>query len=408
MSRVIAYTYYNSPWELKTGDDVRIHTILSELAKSQSVIVFNLSARVQDHTITYNNGVVYVSLTRNLYKVTSKIIGWKDHYDLNPLIKITHYLDEFFAAIKLRNELAKAQTILVFGSMSIFSFIARMLGLKSKMIYDALANYAQTLYLRSRKSLTELIRYGLYLILHKLQLKSSNVIVYPSNVDLSNAKQMFKLARAFVVPNPLPIRYNSLEEYVNLRSKRSDYSRPYFLLLAGGRGKANEEAVKVTIRIFNEFPSEKFKLMITGPWLNMKSLARNPSIEILGVVPQERLKEILAVADYGLAPVFSHSAGTFIKVLAYIAAGLDVIASPYAVMGLSFPPGIKLHIVENTEDYKKAVLRLLCEHHSIKGVEKRCAVIRGAMQQDQKLEILCREVAQMYSGGEKSKHSPLL
>jgi len=48
---------------------------------------------------------------------------------------------------------------------------------------------------------------------------------------------------------------------------------------------------------------------------------KNPSIELLGVVPRGKLKELLAISDYGLSPVFSHSANKLIKVLAYFSAG---------------------------------------------------------------------------------------
>jgi glycosyltransferase involved in cell wall biosynthesis len=77
----------------------------------------------------------------------------------------------------------------------------------------------------------------------------------------------------------------------------------------------------VTIEVFNKLPSEKFKLLITGPWRDMKKYVKNPSIELLGVVPEEKLKELLAISDYGLLPIFECIAGTFSKVLAYFSAG---------------------------------------------------------------------------------------
>jgi hypothetical protein len=321
----------------------------------------------------------------------SKIIRWKSHYDLNPLMKVTHYIDELLIMIKLRKELAKAHVILVFGSMTLFSFMARVLGLRSVVIYDALANYAQTLYLRSRKSLAGLLRYGLFLALHKLQLKSSNIVVYPSKMDMDNAKRMFKLTRTFIILNPSPICYDNLEEYINLRDKRTDYSRPYFLLLAGGRG--NEEAVKLTIKIFNRIPPEKFKLIITGPWLGIKNLVKNSSIEILGTVLHERLKEILAIADYGLAPMFSHSSGTFLKTLAYVAAGLDIVGSAYSVQGIDLPRDLKTYIVNGLEEYRNTIFRLTNEVScNTKTIKDRCVALQSAMRRNNEMERLCREL----------------
>jgi glycosyltransferase involved in cell wall biosynthesis len=132
---------------------------------------------------------------------------------------------------------------------------------------------------------------------------------------------MFGLINTVIVANPTLICYNSVEEYLKLREKRNDFSKPYFIFLANGRGKANEKAVKITIEIFNELPPEKFKLIITGPWQDMEKYVKNLSIELLGVVSREKVKELLAISDYELPPVFSHSGGKFIKVLAYFFAG---------------------------------------------------------------------------------------
>jgi hypothetical protein len=248
MARIIAYTYYSTPWEMKSGDDVRIHTILSALGRSDTVVVFNLNLLVNKYVKIFHDGVIYISLPRRFYILLSKIIRWREHYDLNPLVKATHYIDELISAVKLYKELRKAKVIMVFGSMSLFSFFSRLLGVKNTILYDPLANYAQTLYLRSRENPFELLRYGLYLLLHKLEVKSADIVVYPSNVDLENAINMFKPKKTIIIPNPSPIRYKSINEYKELRARRRNFDKPYFILLAGGRSKGNEEAVRITMK----------------------------------------------------------------------------------------------------------------------------------------------------------------
>jgi hypothetical protein len=47
----------------------------------------------------------------------------KKHYCLNPLIKSTHYIDEFIMVTKLYSVLRHTPKIIVFGSMSLFSFM---------------------------------------------------------------------------------------------------------------------------------------------------------------------------------------------------------------------------------------------------------------------------------------------
>jgi glycosyltransferase involved in cell wall biosynthesis len=285
-------------------------------------------------------------------------------------MKLTHYVDEFIAAAKLRRELEKADMILVFGSMSLFSFFLRSLGVKKTIVYDPLSNYSQTLYLRSRRSLLELLKYGLYLSLHKLEIKSSDIVVYPSKIDLENAVRMFKPKKTVVIPNPPPICYESVEEYVRLRAKRINFDKPYFILLAGVRGKGNEEAVKAAIDVFNALPPERFKLFITGPWQDMKKYVKNPSIKLLGIVPKEQLKELLAISDYGLSPIFSHCAGTFLKVISYISAKLDIIASPYSIFGVELQKGVNVYLVRNVQEFAVIVKRIISSdvsHRKIKG-----------------------------------------
>ena len=360
MVSLIAYTYYNNPWRMESGDDVRVHTILSSLAKTHRVVVFNLSGLVEKRSVNLYDNVVYVSLPRRLYGFISRLFKWSRHYDLNPLIKLTHYFDELLVAVVLSREIKRARVLVVFGPRSLFSFTIRLLGAKrTTIIYDPLANYAQTLYLKSRKNPLSLLKYGLYLALHKLEVRASDIVIYPSRVDSENAGRMFKPKKTIIMPNPPPVCYNSLEEYLELRSQRIDYTKPYFILLAGGRGKINEEAIKLTINVFNNFPPEKFKLIITGPWQDMKKYVKNQSIELLGVVPREKLKELLAIADYGLSPIFTHAAGTFLKTLAYISAGLNIIASPYGVIGLDINSKIKVYLARNKHEYANIITKII-------------------------------------------------
>jgi len=360
MNVILAYSYYSRPWGMKSGDDVRIHIMLAKLAKSYKVVAVNLSAFTSSYHVHKQDGVIYVTTPRKFYRFISSLVRWSDHYDLNPLMKLTHYIDEFITMLKFINLFRSSKVIIIFGSMTLSSFMLRVLGEKNvTIVYDPLANYAQTLHLRSRKSFIELLRYGLYLALHKLQLRSSNIVVYPSYIDLENARRMFRVAKAVVVPNPTPICYNSIEEYLELRDKRKDFDKPYFILLAGGRGKGNEEAVKMAIEAFNELPAERFKLLITGPWRDMEKYVKNPSIELLGIISREKLKELLAISDYGLSPVFSHSAGTFVKVLAYLSAGLRVIASQYSVIGLDTAYYSRIHVVRDKEEFSRRVREII-------------------------------------------------
>jgi len=376
--RVVVYTYYSAPWKLSSGDDIRVHFISRALGQGLSergnIIAYNLSLLpVGEYNTTVKDHVVYVSMPRYLYRALARILKWEKHHDLNPLAKLTHYVDEFITALKLRN-IAKPSIILyVFGSMSLFSFFMRLLRWKGTIIYDPLANYAQTLYLRSRRSMGEILRYGLYLALHCLQLRCSNYVVYPSKLDLENAERTFKVRNAVVIPNPVPICFKSYEEYEKLRSLRRGDERPYFILLAGGRNKANEEAVRLTIEVFNKLPQDAFKLYITGPWQDLRRLAKNNGIKIHGVVSTEKLKELLAISDYGLSPVFSHVAGTYLKTLTYTVAGLHLVTSPWGLQGIepSMLKGRHVFIVRSIEEYANTIRGIVFGNTRLENRERR-------------------------------------
>jgi glycosyltransferase involved in cell wall biosynthesis len=351
MTTIVVYTYYSTPWEMKTSDDVRIHSILKTLALHHKVVVVNSS--IHPTTYAVKNKIIYIPAYRPFYHLIAKIITWKNHHDLNTLAKATHYIDEAAVLVKNKPLFNRADLVMTIGSMTVASAILRMLGIKKPIIYDPLANYAQTLYLRSRKNIFKLIKYGLYLALHKPQFRSSTIITYPSRVDDAAARHMFKITKTHIITNPPPLCYQNTEEYSQLRRKRNDFTKPYFILLAGSH--SNKEAVLKTIEIFNNIPPSKFTLFITGPWQHLKHNTKNEAIKMVGIIPHEKLKELLAIADYGLSPIFSHAAGTFIKMLAYQAADLHIIASPHSLLGLDIRNPRKIRVVHNYEEYAKAI-----------------------------------------------------
>ena len=72
-------------------------------------------------------------------------------------------------------------------------------------------------------------------------------------------------------------------------------------------------------------------------------------------MPHEKLKELVAISDYGLSPIFSHAAGTLMKMLAYQAADLHIIASPHSLLGLDIRNPRKIRVARNYEEYAKVI-----------------------------------------------------
>jgi len=323
-------------------------------------IAFNLSHLVEIHSLSYHDHVPYYTFPRKFYRIIANILHYRNEEDYNTLISITQPIDEFITLMKLINIMKHRRVIYIFGT-SLLPFLLRLFKYKGKIMYDALSNYAQTLHILSRKSIKEYVRYCLWLLLIKLQLKSADIVIYPSRHDLESAKRMFKVKKGTIVENPMPVYFYDLREYIELRKSRNDFSMPYFILSAGRKWRVNEETVKLTITIFNNIPKDKFRLFITGPWEDLQRFVRNPSIEIKGVVSHEELKNLLATSDFGLSPIFSHAAGTFLKVLTYIASGLDLVVTPKSLLGidLNMLRGRKVFIVRNKDEYEKTIQEII-------------------------------------------------
>lgn len=360
---MISYAYYSAPWMKRSGDDIRIHFILQNYARHSLVVAYVLgTSKSCNNAIQIADGVVYVTIKRPTYSTLSRLVKWDKHYDLNLLSKLTMYIDELITVHKIKS----AQRVYIFGAMTLMPFLLKLLGTKSEIIYDPLANYAQTLYLRSRKSLTQKLKYGLYLALHKLSLKASDAVVYPSEADLTNAKRMFKKEltgkKTSVIPNPYPICYKSVEEYQKLRQTRN-VDKPHFILLPGGKGQANRQAVETTLKAFAEVAkqTDNYMLIITGPWKEYANRAP-PNTIFTGYVDEDELKRLLAISDVGLAPVFTHAAGTFLKILAYIAAGLDIITTIYGLISLDIKEiSIKsrIYLIKDEKDLQEIIKRII-------------------------------------------------
>ncbi|MEZ0394090.1 MAG: glycosyltransferase [Desulfurococcaceae archaeon] len=364
------YTYYDRPYLLRRGDDVRIVRVARDVARgSGSAPVFVvLDVWQEGASVVSREGMVFLELRRPFYRALRGLLRGRAPDIFDPISKATKPADELYAALKLGKLFEKADVVYVFGSMSFMPFFLRAAGARARVYYDALSYYAQTFYLRSRSEPTalgraiNLAKYALYVSFLRLLTRHVDVFVYPSELDRENARRALGLGegRAVVIPNPLPFSFED-EEYRELRARHRSGEVPHFLLLAGGRGRINYEAVRETIRIFNELPPEKFRLFVTGPWKDLAPLVRNPSIRLLGLLPHEELKAYLAACDYGLSPIFIHASGTFVKVLAYISGRLSVIASPQSLAGLdaSLLRATKIYVVRSYEEYAEVIRRLV-------------------------------------------------
>lgn len=369
----VSYTYHDRPYLAIEGDHVRIMYVTSaqNIKARHLFLTMNIHCTDIKHFSSFlYNQTVYIEICRPFYNILKRFIKVELRHTFDIISKVTMPFDELFVALKFLRVFKQASLITILGTMTIMPFILRFLSVKTCIVYDPLSNYAQTLHLRcinERKLVKKtkaLLKLGLFLAVYKLQLKASNRVLYPSSFDMENAIRMFKLdqARVAVLPNPIPIKYENEEEYKKLRMAYRKVDVPHFILLAGSRGRANYKAVKTTVEVFNQIPSHAFILYITGPWGDLKYLAKNPSVKFVGVVSEKELKALIAAADYGLSPVFDHAAGTLLKVLSYLAGGLSLIATPQSLAGIEkelLLQAQKIFLIRSKEDYKKMIERIV-------------------------------------------------
>jgi hypothetical protein len=92
----LIYAYYGAPWAMKSGDDVRIHTICKLLSQMDSATAaYNLSQHVDVPTVVRADGATYVALHRKLYRALSRFTRWMRSEGLNHLIELAHCIDKF-------------------------------------------------------------------------------------------------------------------------------------------------------------------------------------------------------------------------------------------------------------------------------------------------------------------------
>ncbi len=342
---VLAYSY-ETPFLLSSGDHVRIKSIHDFICKERRTkTVFYCLGK--GYSVRREDGRTYLEMPRIFDKAIKNILHWMKVASLEEnLTKLSQILlDEPFFVMQTSKHLERTKIVFVHGSMSVAPIVLRLKGFKGVIVYDSLANYSQTLYMRAHEGsifhkAISYIRLAVYLALYRLQLKSSNKVLYPSHLDASNARKMFKLnSKAVVVPNIFISSYTTPSELQNLRKRyrskyRIDNNSAVLAFCAGFRSKANRDAVNLLVQLDAEElkDNQNLLLIVTGPWLEFQKRGRMPCI-FTGSVPRTELNGILAASDVGLAPIFEGS-GTLLKVLEYMSAGLPIVATPVAVAGI--------------------------------------------------------------------------
>jgi glycosyltransferase involved in cell wall biosynthesis len=115
-------------------------------------------------------------------------------------------------------------------------------------------------------------------------------------------------------------------------------------------------AARVWPLVREQVPGARWVLAGARPARAVRRLARVAGVEVHGDVPE--LDSYLAAASVAIAPMATGS-GVPVKVLEAWAAGVPVVADPWAASGLAAEPAPGVEVAEQPREWAEAVVRLL-------------------------------------------------
>lgn len=127
-------------------------------------------------------------------------------------------------------------------------------------------------------------------------------------------------------------------------------------LFVGSWHLPNLEAAELLFEIARATPDVKF-VLAGSQCLPLADRPRPTNVGLMGVVDEETLTVLLALADVALNPMLGGS-GTNLKLATYLAAGLPVITTPMGARGYDLVDGHNALICE-AQDFPDKIVRLL-------------------------------------------------
>ncbi len=149
-------------------------------------------------------------------------------------------------------------------------------------------------------------------------------------------------------------------EYFSQLKKRLP-SQPTVLFVGTFKWLPNIEAVELIVDqiwplILKKLPQAKLKIVGFSPTPKIQAYAQEPSIEVLGGIPD--IREAFATSHVLLAPIRSGK-GTRFKVLEALITGTPVVATNLAVEGLRVEPGKNVLTTDDPTQLAQLTIKVL-------------------------------------------------
>lgn len=162
----------------------------------------------------------------------------------------------------------------------------------------------------------------------------TKLILVPNGVDTSSVKP---IPKKHSVPNEL----------------RSNYSK--HVVFMGSRVKANTDAAKWIVSNLAEKMPDVCFIIVGSVCLDIVKAVDN--VRCMGVLSVEKKNQILQMSDVAINPVTS-GAGTSVKMLEYLSAGLPTITTTIGARGLRLTNNLEALVTDNVEQFQDLLISI--------------------------------------------------
>lgn len=192
--------------------------------------------------------------------------------------------------------------------------------------------------------------------------QQARTVLACSSDDAHRLTELYDLPenRCHRVPNgcgdALPL-YAGAAEKRRLR-RRLDYPEARLALFLGSPHKPNVDAVQHIMHMAPTLPEVQFLIAgLVSTLACVRDAVRPTNVHLLGPLTEDVKNILLRAADVGLNPMTS-GAGTNLKVVEYLAAGLETVSTPFGLRGLEPDVAAYAHAA-SLEEFPSAIRGVL-------------------------------------------------
>lgn len=202
--------------------------------------------------------------------------------------------------------------------------------------------------------------------------RSSSLILCCSQADQEELRRLYHLESAHFIlasngVDVQAVRFVSQAERNNLKSEFGLQGQ-HIVLFVGSWHPPNLEAAETIFKIAGELPRVNF-LLVGSQCLPLADRPRPRNVGLMGVVDEETLAILLALADIALNPMLGGS-GTNLKMATYLAAGVPVITTPHGARGYELISG-EHALICPVEEFPGKIAQVLTNRGLAEGLARR-------------------------------------